>query len=56
MASDLVGTVIEPIEWQQSAVLGSGSQPVVQMYEPTRDSDHSATEIPQSESLARTAL
>ena len=46
MASDLVRTVIEPIEWQQSAVLSSGSVPVVQINEPTRDSDHYASQDP----------
>ena len=46
MASDLVRTVIEPIEWQQSAVLSSGSVPVVQINEPTRDSDHCASQDP----------
>ena len=46
MASDLVGTVIEQIEWQQSAVFGSGSLPVVQTYEPMRDSDHCAAQDP----------
>jgi len=44
MPSDLVRTVMGPIEWQQSAVSGSGSLPVVQMYEPTRDSDQSASQ------------
>lgn len=46
MASDLVGTVIEPIKWQQSAVLSSGSLPVVKISEPTRDSDYSAAQDP----------
>jgi len=56
MASDLVRTVIEPIEWQQSAVLSSGSVPVVQINEPTRDSDHCASQDPAIEEPGQDSL
>jgi hypothetical protein len=56
MASDLVRTVIEPIEWQQSAVLSSGSVPVVQMNVPTRDSDHCASQGPAIEEPGQDSL
>ena len=46
MPGDLVGTVIGLIEGQQSAASGSGSQPIVQIYEPRRDSQHSASQHP----------
>jgi hypothetical protein len=46
MPGDMVGTVIGLIDGQQNAASGNGSLPIVQIYEPRRDSHHSATRDP----------
>jgi len=56
MPTDLVGTVIGLIQRQQSAVSGSGSLPVVQIFGPASGPIIARAKMRQLESLCRIAL